>query len=185
MTAFVTGAAGFIGLAVTEACWRAASASSASILFQLLNMRERTFARLPGKFEQFWGDVCDAEGLKAALRRRDANCVLNLAAVTAGAAREIADPVGVVRVNVGGAAAAMEAAAGCGIRRVVHLSSGSVYGASGRDVDLLTEETPLRPEQLYGITKQAGEPVALRLADLHRLDLPIGRLGTVSTDGNM
>jgi UDP-glucuronate 4-epimerase len=119
------------------------------------------------------------------LRRRDANCVLNLAAVTAGAAREIADPVGVVRVNVGGAAAAMEAAAGCGIRRVVHLSSGSVYGASGRDVDLLTEETPLRPEQLYGITKQAGEPVALRLADLHRLDLPIGRLGTVSTDGNV
>jgi UDP-glucuronate 4-epimerase len=50
---------------------------------------------------------------------------------------------------------------------------------------LLTEETPLRPEQLYGIPKQAGEPVAFRLADLHRLDLPIGRLGTVSTNENM
>jgi nucleoside-diphosphate-sugar epimerase len=58
------------------------------------------------------------------------------------------------------------------------VSSGSVYGASGRDVGLPTEETPLRPEQFYGITKQAGEAVALRLADLHWLDLSIGRLGT-------
>jgi hypothetical protein len=44
MTAFVTGAAGFIGLAVTEACWRAASASSASIFFQFLNMRSGRLA---------------------------------------------------------------------------------------------------------------------------------------------
>jgi UDP-glucuronate 4-epimerase len=42
---------------------------------------------------------------------------------------------------------------------------------------VLTEDTPLRPEQLYGITKQAGEAVALRLAELHRLDLSVGRLG--------
>jgi len=70
------------------------------------------------------GDISDAEGLKVALRRSDANCVLNLAAVTAGTSREIADPVEVVRVNIGGAAATVEAAAACGIRRVLHLSFG-------------------------------------------------------------
>ncbi len=178
MAAFVTGAAGFIGLAVTEALLARGERVIGFDLVPVSQYAEQTFGNLPGKFEQITGDVCDAQGLKAALRRSDVNCVLNLAAVTAGTAREIADPVTVVRVNVGGVATTIEAAAACGIRRVVHLSSGSVYGASGRDVDLLTEDTPRRPEQLYGITKQAGEAVALRLADLYRLDLSIGRLGT-------
>jgi nucleoside-diphosphate-sugar epimerase len=178
MAAFVTGAAGFVGLAVTEALLMRGERVIGFDLCPVPEHAKRTFAGLPGRFEQVIGDICDAEGLKAALRQSDANCVLNLAAVTAGTGREIADPVGVVRVNIGGAAAMVEAAAACGIRRVLHLSSGSVYGASGRDVDLLTEDTPLRPEQLYAITKQASEAVALRLADLHRLDLSIGRLGT-------
>jgi UDP-glucuronate 4-epimerase len=178
MAAFVTGAAGFIGLAVTEALLTRGERVIGFDLFPVSEHAERTFAGLPGKFEQVMGDICDAEGLKVALRQSDANCVLNLAAVTAGTSREIADPVGVVRVNIAGTAAVVEAAAACGIRRVLHLSSGSVYGASGREVSLLREDTPLRPEQLYGITKQASEAVALRLADLHRLDLSIGRLGT-------
>src|SRR5260370_26510898 len=177
MDAFVTGAAGFIGLAVTDALLTRGECVIGFDLFPVSEHAERTFAGLPGRFEQVVGDACDAEGLKVALRQSDANCVLNLAAVTAGTGRELADPVGAVRVNIGGAAATVEAAAACGIPRVVHLSSGSVYGASGRDVGLLTEDTPLRPQQLYGITKQASEEVALRLADLHRLDLSIGRLG--------
>src|SRR5258705_4105361 len=175
MAAFVTGAAGFVGLAVTEALLMRGERVIGFDLFSVSEHARRTFAGLPGRFEQIMGDVCHAEGLKVALRQSDANCVLNLAAVTAGTSREIADPVGVVRVNIGGAAATVEAAAACGIRRVLHLSSGSVYGASGRDVGLLTEDTPLRPEQLYGITKQASEAVALRLADLHRLPPLLGR----------
>jgi UDP-glucuronate 4-epimerase len=177
MAAFVTGAAGFVGLAVTEALLTRGERVIGFDLVPVSEHAERMFASLPGTFEQVTGDVCDAQGLKAALRRSDANCVLSLAAVTAGTAREIADPLSVVRVNVGGVATTIEAAAACGVRRVVHLSSGSVYGASGRGVDLLNEDTPFRPEQLYGITKQAGEAVALRLADLHRLDLSVGRLG--------
>jgi UDP-glucuronate 4-epimerase len=178
MAAFVTGAAGFVGLAVTEALLMRGERVIGFDLFPVSEHAVSTFAGLPGRFEQVMGDIRDAEGLKIALGQSGANCVLNLAAVTAGTSREIADPVGVVRVNVEGAAATVEAAAACGIRRVLHLSSGSVYGASGRDVGLLTEDTPLRPEQLYGITKQASEAVASRLADLHRLDLSIGRLGT-------
>jgi nucleoside-diphosphate-sugar epimerase len=178
MAAFITGAAGFVGLAVTEALLARGERVTGFDLAPLSEHAARTFAGLPGRYDQVIGDVSDPDGLKAALRQSEASCVLHLAAVTAGAGREIADPVGIVRVNVGGAAATIEAAAACGIRRVLHLSSGSVYGASGRDADVLTEDTPLRPEQLYGITKQAGEAVASRLADLHRLDLSIGRLGT-------
>jgi UDP-glucuronate 4-epimerase len=178
MSAFITGAAGFVGLAVTEALLLRGERVIGFDLSPLSDQATKAFAGLPGSFRHVIGDVCDAGGLKAALRASDANCVLNLAAVTAGPERETGDAPGVIRVNVGGAAAALEAAAACGVRRVLHLSSGSVYGASGRDVAVLTEDTPLRPEQLYGITKQAAEAVALRLADLHRLDLSIGRLGT-------
>ena len=178
MAAFVTGAAGFIGLTVTEALLTRGERVVGFDLCSVSEQAQRTFAGLPGRFEQVIGDICDADGLKAALRQSDANCLLNLAAVTAGTGREIADPAGVVRVNVAGAAAAIEAAAACRIRRVLHLSSGSVYGGSGRDAGLLTEDTPPHPEQLYGITKQASEAVVSRLADLHRLDLSIGRLGT-------
>src|SRR5258708_16536810 len=178
MAACVTGSAGFVVLAVPEALLTRGERVIGFDLFPVSEHAQRTFAGLPGRFEQVIGDVCDAEGLKVALRQSDANCVLNLAAVTAGTGRELADPVGAGRVNIGGAAATVEAAASCGIPRVVHLSSGSVYGASGRDVGLLTEDTPLRPEALYGITKQASEAVALRLADLHRLDLSICRLRT-------
>src|SRR5258708_16415757 len=178
MAACVTGSAGFVVLAVPEALLTRGERVIGFDLFPVSEHAQRTFAGLPGRFEQVIGDVCDPEGLKVALRQSDANCALNLAAVTAGTGRELADPVGAVLVNVGGEAAWVEAAAACGIPRVVHLSSGSVYGASGRDVGLLTEDTPLRPEALYGITKQASEAVALRLADLHRLDLSIGRLGT-------
>jgi UDP-glucuronate 4-epimerase len=178
MSAFITGAAGFVGLAVTEALLLRGERVTGFDLSPLSEHAHKTFADLPGSFEHVIGDVCDAGGLKAALRESDANCVLNLAAVTAGIGRETGDAPGVIRVNVGGVAAAIEAAAACGIRRVLHLSSGSVYGASGRNGAVLIEDTPLRPEQLYGISKQAGEAVASRLADLHRLDLSIGRLGT-------
>jgi UDP-glucuronate 4-epimerase len=177
VTVLVTGAAGFIGLAVTEALLERGERVVGFDLAPVPEHASRSFTGLPGKFEQIVGDVCDAEALKSALHRSDANCLIHLAAVTADAAREMFDPASIARVNVDGVATAIHSAVECRIRRVVHLSSGSVYGASGRDAGVLTEDTPLRPEQLYGITKQAGEAFALRLADLHRLDLSVGRLG--------
>src|ERR1700726_1350443 len=108
MAAFITGAAGFVGLAVTEALLMRGERVTGFDLCPLSEHVGRTFAGLPGRYEQVIGDICDAEGLKAALRQSDASCVLNLAAVTAGTEREIGDPVGVVRVNVGGAAATFE-----------------------------------------------------------------------------
>ena len=44
--------------------------------------------------------------------------------------------------------AAVTAAAATGVRRVVHASSGSVYGASGMQAQALHEDsTPLRPDR--------------------------------------
>ncbi|ACL62935.1 NAD-dependent epimerase/dehydratase family protein [Methylobacterium nodulans] len=101
------------------------------------------------------------------------------AAITADAARERSDPVGVITVNVAAVADAVRSAARHNVGRVLYLGSGAVYGDSAAGAGALVEdETPLRPRSLYAITKQAGEATALRLADTFGLDLVAARLGT-------
>ena len=66
-------------------------------------------------------------------------------------------------VNVLGTRNLMDAAAGAGVARVVHGSTIGVYGESrGAAVD---EDSPLRPANIYGITKREGEAIALRYMD--------------------
>ena len=81
-------------------------------------------------------------------------------------------------VNVAGTARIMAWAVGAGIRRVVHVSTGSVYGpvVGGAPV---TEDSPHRPEGVYGITKSAGDQLARRLAALSGTSLRVARLSHV------
>jgi UDP-glucuronate 4-epimerase len=179
MTTFVTGASGFVGLALAE---HLLARGDHVVGFDLAPPRPAAaaaFARLPGRFEAEVGDVRDAPGLRAAILRHRPSRLVTLAAITADAARERATPGAIFEVNVGGVVTAVAAAAECGVARLLHASSGSVYGASGDGAERLTEDTtPLRPEALYGISKLAAESAALRLAALHGLDLAVGRLGT-------
>ncbi|HQS09123.1 MAG TPA: NAD(P)-dependent oxidoreductase [Xanthobacteraceae bacterium] len=179
MGVFVTGSSGFIGLTVCEALLARGERVVGYDLAPPPPMADALFQRLPGRFQWIAGDARDEGALTAALGASGADRLLILAAVTADAQRERSAPRAVIDVNVGGVASAMAAASATGIRRIVYLGSGSAYGASGRGRAPLDEvSTPLQPEGLYGISKQAGEAVALRLAGLHGLDLVVGRLGT-------
>lgn len=179
MTTFITGACGFVGLALAE---HLLARGEHVVGFDLAPPRPAAasaFAALPGRFDMAVGDVRDATALGEAIRRHRPARLVTLAAITANAARERATPGAIFDVNLGGVVAALAAAAGAGVARVVHASSGSVYGASGDGPAPLHEDTtPLRPEALYGISKMAAEAAARRLADLHGLDLVVGRLGT-------
>lgn len=68
----------------------------------------------------------------------------------------------IVEVNVQGVLNAMEWARNCSsLRRVVHVSTGSVYGADGPDGPLPENDFEMRsPDSLYPITKRAGELLA-------------------------
>jgi len=179
VTTFVTGASGFVGLALTEHLLARGDPVVGFDRAPPPDAAQAVFAALPGRFTMVPGDVRDGPGLAAALGEHRPERLVTLAAVTADERRERTAPGAIVEVNLGGVVATLAAAAQAGVRRVVHASSGSAYGASGNGAAALHEDlTPLRPEGLYGITKMASEAVARRLAALHGLDLVVARLGT-------
>lgn len=179
-TVLITGASGFVGLALAEHLLARGDHVVGYDLAPPPAIALRAFAALPGRFEAVRGDVRDAAAIGRALRDHGVERAVLLAALTADAARERATPQAIFEVNVGGVLAALDAAASAGVARVVLGSSGAVYGASGYATTTPLDEldTPLRPEGLYGISKQAAEAAAARLAMLHGIDLRIGRLGT-------
>jgi len=179
VSTFITGACGFVGLALAEhLMWRGEDVIGFDRT-PLPPAAAKAFDGLSGRFSMVVGDVRDAEALRQAMAQHPPQRLVTLAAITADATRERATPGAIFDVNVGGVIAALTAAVDSGVTRVLHASSGSVYGVSGNGADALYEDsTPLRPEGLYGISKQAAEGAALRLAALHGLDLIVGRLGT-------
>jgi UDP-glucose 4-epimerase len=62
------------------------------------------------------------------------------------------DPARFIRLNREGSIALFEAAKAHGVRRALFLSSRAVYGPQGRPT-VLTEETPAKPDTLYGHVK--------------------------------
>ncbi len=176
MTVLVTGAGGFVGLALVEALLARGETVAALDAAPLPEAALTAFAALPGQLQLIQADARDEAALRAALTGKDR--LIIAAAVTAGPARELAAPEHILSVNVQAVATAVRLAAGAGVRRVVHLSSGAAYGGTDANDPVLTEDTPLRPTALYGISKMAGELTALRLSALAGLDLVAARLGT-------
>ncbi len=176
MTVLVTGAGGFVGLALVEALLARGETVAALDAAPLREAALAAFATLPGRLQPIQADARDEAALRAALAGRDR--LIIAAAITAGPARELAAPEHILSVNVQAVATAVRLAAEAGVRRVVHLSSVSAYGATDPDGPVLTEDSPLRPTALYGVSKMAGELTALRLSALAGLDLVAARLGT-------
>ncbi len=96
--------------------------------------------RIPPEVSEIaWGGLDDAASLDAALAGID--IVYHLAArVSGGGGREAFR-----RDNVEGTRHLLEAAARAGVRRLVHVSSAGIFGASAAGAPI-TEDTPLDPE---------------------------------------
>ena len=92
-----------------------------------------------GKVSFFQMDVLQPLG--DLFRERGVDTLFHLAFVLRpGHDREAAQ-----RVNVSGASNVLDASAAAGVRRVVYLSSATVYGAHPDNPPLLTEDSPVRP----------------------------------------
>ncbi|WP_265672103.1 NAD-dependent epimerase/dehydratase family protein [Klebsiella grimontii] len=179
MRILITGSSGFVGVALSEHLLAAGIDVVGYDLNPVSAQVLMTFSALPGRFYQETGDVGDSGTLRNVMSQHRPQQVVTLAAITADAIRERLTPQIIFEVNVGGVLAVIDAAVHCSVSRLLHISSGSVYGASGRMKGVLNEsETLLAPEGLYGMSKRAAEEAAQRLATLHGLPLTIARLGT-------
>ena len=180
MAVLVTGAAGFVALNVVEHLLTAGRDVVGLDRIMLPARATRSFAALPGRFTPIGGSILSTADLRRALTVAPIEAVIHCAVITAGAAREKADPEGIVAVNVDGAVTALMAAARAGVQRFIYPSSGAIYGAAARDVPLIDEDAlSPAPVNLYGLTKRAAETLLPRVAETQGLRFAAARLGSV------
>src|SRR5436853_3294873 len=151
MRVAVTGATGFLGARLV------ASLRADGERVQALVPADHDSAPLLAlQVEVRRGDVRDPASVRAALD--GAELVFHLAGLVPGSSRALAD---YEAVNVGGTANVMRAAIDAGVRHVVHCSSVSVHGVPATPP--ADEDAALRPNNVYGATKIAGERVVREL----------------------
>jgi nucleoside-diphosphate-sugar epimerase len=160
----ITGAAGFIGSALTEAL----VARGDEVLALDLAPVE-----LPGVRSLVADVTVDGPWVDAFV---GCDVVIHTAALVA----EAGDPDRFEAVNVGATRRVCEAAADADVDRVLHLSSVVVYGDRFPKGSMRDEDDPLVPTGgPYTDTKIAAEHAALASATERRLDLTIVRPGDV------
>lgn len=100
-------------------------------------------------------DLMDLEALKLAVVEAAPDVIFHLAG-QAYPSRSWGDPARTIAINTGGTANVLEAAVQYGRPRVVVVTSAEIYHPRGPEELPLTEETPARPRDPYGISKRAA-----------------------------
>lgn len=83
-----------------------------------------------------------------------------------------------VAANITATARLLDWALRSGVRRFLHVSSGSVFGGGEGDQPV-AESAPHLATDVYGLSKSAAERLADRFAELNGFDLVTARLGTL------
>lgn len=153
MRVLICGAGGFLAQALVEVLAREHT-------LRLFDARPLTTLH-----EQIVGDVADFETVQQALAGCDAvvDVIMAHESTYAGPATTAFD------TNVRGMYNLLEAARLQGLRQVVHMSTGSVFTGHPGDSLHTGNETPLRADSPYGLTKVLQEQVCQYFADRHGL----------------
>ena len=178
MKILIFGGTGFVGINIASALLERRHTVTLFDRGALPGAAVHAFAGFGNALDIVEGDITDTHAVEATIARGFDAIILG-AAITAGPARESADPQSILQVNLIAQAPILMAAHRLGVRRIINLSSGSAYGAAAFRHALLDEELPCEPVSLYAITKFASEKVAARLATLWRADIISVRLSGV------
>lgn len=148
MKILITGGAGYIGTVLTETLLRKADVEKVYVLDNLMYGQDGAmpFCSNP-KYEFVYGDVRDRELLDSLLDKVD--IVFPLAAIVGFPACD-RDPRSAQEINF----EHIDYIARTFRGRVIYPNSNSGYGSTG---DICTEETPLSPISIYGVTKCEAE----------------------------
>ena len=148
MNILITGGAGYIGTVLTETLLQKEDVEKVYVLDNLMYRQDGVmpFCANP-KYEFVYGDVRDRELLNTLLDKVD--IVFPLAAIVGFPACD-RDPRSAQEINFEHVDYIAHTFKG----RVIYPNSNSGYGSTG---DVCTEETPLSPISIYGLTKCEAE----------------------------
>jgi len=184
MAVLVTGAAGFIGAAVSRHLL-----ARGEIVIGIDNLngyyqvslkedrRDALVAEFPERFAFLQQDFSDTAGLEAALAGREFDRVVHLGA-QAGVRYSIENPHAYAQSNLIGHLNVLELARHRGVTHMVYASSSSVYGGNAK-LPFAVEDRVEHPLSLYAATKKADELMSETYAHLYRLPLTGLRFFTV------
>jgi nucleoside-diphosphate-sugar epimerase len=167
MNILITGATGFIGSNLARRCVE--SGHTVTALGQQNNDWE---ARRAQELEKLGARVIIGSVLDVPLVRSAAEGQAAVFHLAAAQHESDVDDSYYRDINVVGTRNLLEASVAAGVRQFVHGSTIGVYGAA--HYGALTEDSPVKPENIYGITKLEGEQVAREYRD--RLSLTIVRI---------
>lgn len=152
----VTGAGGFIGSHLAEACVTAGARTRAMVHYNAhgtWGWLDHSPAR--GELEVVAGDLADRDSVRQAAQ--DCEIIFHLGALIAIPYSYHA-PASYVRMNVEGTLNVLQAAREVGVARVVHTSTSEVYGTA-RYVPI-DEAHPLQGQSPYSASKIAADKMA-------------------------
>jgi UDP-glucose 4-epimerase len=162
----ITGGAGFLGAALAN---RLAADGHTVYALDDLSAGDRDALGEDVVFTR--GDVRDVPRLWSLLAGVDV--VYHLAA-RVSVSESILYPVDYNAVNTGGTVSLLSAARDAGIRRVVFVSSGTVYGQS--ETQPIKEGARPNPLNPYAVSKLAAEHYVRAISDLYRIEAVILRV---------
>ncbi len=149
MTWLVTGGAGYIGSHIASALL---SAGMPVVVLDNLSTGREEFIPRGAHFER--GDILDRQALAGVMMRHGVSGVIHVAGFKF-AGVSVQRPLHTYEQNVSGTLALLGAMKASGVTRMVFSSSAAVYGTP--EADVVTEDTPTRPESPYGESKLIGE----------------------------
>ena len=172
-TVMVTGAAGFVGAAVSARLLdrgeRVLGVDSFDTYYDpaLKHARAARLEVRPG-FRMARLDIADAPALAALVAQAAPTRVLHFAA-QAGVRYSLENPFAYERANVAGHLSVLEACRHAGVAHLVYASSSSVYGERPIDGPFREDDAIGAPASLYAATKRSGELMSATYARLYGL----------------
>jgi UDP-glucuronate 4-epimerase len=172
MKVLVTGAAGFIGMAVSRRLLErgdlVVGVDNLNEYYDVQLKRDRLALLEPNarfRFERV--DVADRPSMESLFQRERFNRVVHLAA-QAGVRHSLKDPHAYVDSNLVGFVNVLEGCRHTAVEHLVYASSSSVYGSNAR-MPFREQDSVDHPVSLYAATKKANELMAHAYSHLYRL----------------